>query len=99
MKQTIIIYKHNTQKNHNNYYVCYVYIIAHLYATVSYNNQRVNFRLFNAYKRYKVTKVKDKTNAVQYNSYLKQITLLVSVLTFHTECDATVSITSSDISR
>ena len=34
----------------------YVYIIAHLYGSESYD---VNFRLFNAYKMYKVIKVKE----------------------------------------
>ena len=51
--------------NHNNYHVCYVYIIAHLYGSVSYNLQKVNFRLFNAYKRYNVTKVKDGNSAIK----------------------------------
>ena len=61
VKQTIIIYKHNTQKNHHNYHV---YIITHLHGSVSYNHEKVNFRLFNAYKRYKVTKVKDGNSAI-----------------------------------
>ena len=64
VKQTIIIYKHNTQKNHNNYHVCYVYIIDHLHGSVSYNHEKVNFRLFNAYKRCKVTKVKDGNSGI-----------------------------------
>ena len=42
----------------------YVYIIAHLHGSVSYNHEKVNFRLFNAYKRYKVTKVKDGNSAI-----------------------------------
>ena len=64
VKQTMIIYKHSTPKNHNNYHVCYVYIIAHLYGSVSYNHEKVNFRLFNAYKRYKLTKVKDGNSTI-----------------------------------
>ena len=39
VKQTMIIH----QKNHNNYHVCYVYIIAHLYGSASYNHEKVNF--------------------------------------------------------
>ena len=31
VKQTIIIYKHNTQTNHNNHVCYYVYISTHLY--------------------------------------------------------------------
>ena len=64
VKQTIIIYKHNTQKNHINYHVCYVYIIAQLYGSASYNHEKVNFRLFNAYKTCKLTKVKDGNSTI-----------------------------------
>ena len=39
VKQTIIIYKHNTPKDCNNY----VYIIAHLYGSELYNHEKVNF--------------------------------------------------------
>ena len=52
------------KRNHINYHVCYVYIIAHLYGSASYNHEKVNFRLFNAYKRYKLTKVKDGNSAI-----------------------------------
>ena len=45
--------------------VIIVYIIAHLHGSVSYNHEKVNFRLFNAYKRYKVTKVKDRNSEVK----------------------------------
>ena len=44
----------------------YVYIIAHLYRSESYNHKKVNFRLFNAYKRYKVIKVKDEDSACSF---------------------------------
>ena len=64
VKQTIIIYKHNTPPKNNNYHVCYVYIIAHLHGSVSYIHEKVNFRLFTAYKRYKVTKVKEGNSAI-----------------------------------
>ena len=37
VKQTMMIIH---QKNHNNYHVCYVYIIAHLYGSVSYNHEK-----------------------------------------------------------
>ena len=40
VKQTMMIIH---QKNLNNYHVCYVYIIAHLYGSVSYNHEKVNF--------------------------------------------------------
>ena len=63
VKQTMIIYKHNTPKI-IIIIVCYVYIIAHLYGSVSYNHEKVNFRLFNAYKRYKLTKVKDGNSTI-----------------------------------
>ena len=36
-----------------------VYIIAHLYGSESFNHEKVNFRLFNAYKTYQVIKVQD----------------------------------------
>ena len=62
VKQTVIIYKHNTPKNHNNCVLCI--IIAHLYGSVSYNHEKVNFRLFNAYKSYKLTKVKNGNSTI-----------------------------------
>ena len=78
MKQTIIIYKHNTQKDHNNYVLyiyiyIYIYIIAHLYGSESesYNHEKVNFRLFNAYRRYKVIKVKDGDSAITVSAEIK----------------------------
>ena len=49
----------------------YIYIIAHLYGTVSYNHEKVNFRLFNAYKRYKLTKVKDGNSTINLSKTVK----------------------------
>ena len=40
----------------------YVLIIAHLYGSESYNHEKVSFRLFIPYKRYKVIEVKDTIN-------------------------------------
>ena len=41
-----------------------IYIIAHLYGSESYNHEKVNLRLFNAYKRYHVIKVKYGDSAI-----------------------------------
>ena len=35
-----------------------------MHGSESYNHEKVNFRLFNAYKRYKVIKVKDGDSAI-----------------------------------
>ena len=55
----------NKQKDHN-----YVWCIYHcsilcmgLSLIIIYNHEKVNFRLFNAYKKYKVIKVKDGDSA------------------------------------
>ena len=63
-----ITYKHNTQKDH---YYMYVYIIAHLYGSKSYNHEKVNFRLFNAYNRCKAIKVKNGDSAINWNKTMK----------------------------
>lgn len=49
----------------------YVYITAHLYGSESYNHIKVNFRLFNAYKRYKVIKVKDGYSTINWSKTVK----------------------------
>ena len=73
VKQTMIIYKHNTPKK--SYY--HVYVIAHLYGSVSYNHEKVNFRMFNAYKRYKLTKVKGCLHSLDWTTGLDNWTGLL----------------------
>ena len=52
----------------------YVHIIAHLHGSESYNHEKVNFRLFNAYKWYKVLiKVKDEDSAITVSTEIKPL--------------------------
>ena len=75
----------------------YNYIIAQLYGSESYNNEKVDFILFNPYNIYKLIKVKDgnshyqltmkdRVSAIKYqmNSIQKYIknTCILSRLTF-----------------
>ena len=48
-----------------------VYIIAHLYGSESFNHEKVNFRLFNAYKTYQVIKVQDGDSNINWCKTVK----------------------------
>ena len=45
--------------------MCVMYISLLICMGLSYNHEKVNFRLFNAYKRYKLTKVKDGNSTIK----------------------------------